>query len=121
MCVCITAMGFNKRRRGIYYIQFGNLLRPLNMFKPRRGKRDMFYIDHGAPTTHNHERPQLRHQNRPSDSYGPSMRKPLALGHRGSAPDPSAKGLCGAACPVQLKEKEKLLIHEGQATEVTGP
>ena len=49
------------------------------------------------------------------------MWKPLELGHRGSAPDPSAKGLCGAACPVQLKEKEKFLIHEGQATEVTGP
>jgi len=78
--VCITAMGFNKRRRGIYYIRFGNLLSPFNMFKPRRGKRDTFYIDHGAPTTHNHERPQLRHPNRPSDSYGPSMRKPLALG-----------------------------------------
>ena len=49
------------------------------------------------------------------------MWKPLELGHRGSAPDPSAMGLGGAACPVQLKEKEKFLIHEGQATEVTGP
>ena len=119
MCVCITAMGFKKRRKGIYYIRFGNLLRPFNMFKPRRGKRDTFYIDHGAPTTHNLERPHLRHLNRPSDPCGPSMRKPLELGHRASARHTG--GQQGAACSLWLEEKEMLLTWEGQATEVTGP
>ena len=105
MCVCITAMGFkNRRRTGI--VTLTNAAR---------------IPEHQHLSYIRHEHPQLRHQNRPPDSYGSRMRKPLELGHRGSAPDPSAKGLGGAACPVLLGEKEKFLTHEGQATEVTGP